>query len=179
MPNKSVEAIRQFEIGYSGEVAARAPPGTAIDTIYDDVDNGVIPSALVSLVEDDELMRSLLQTELEAQGYEVAVASTGEDAMALLGIRGAEFGALITDVELTPGKLNGWDVARNARRAFSDLPVIYITGTRSAEWFFNGVPRSVLLAKPFATAQFVTALSQLLHASARGTEGAYHERTLR
>jgi DNA-binding response OmpR family regulator len=179
MPNKYVEAIRQFEIGFSGEVAARAPPETTIDTIYEPADNGVTPSAFVSLVEDDEFMRSLLQTELEAQGYEVAVAGTGEDAMTLLRLRGAEFDALITDVELTPGKLNGWDVARNARRVFSNLPVIYITGTRSDEWLFNGVPRSVALTKPFAAGQFVTTLSRLLHASARGTEGTFHERPLR
>jgi two-component system, cell cycle response regulator CpdR len=42
------------------------------------------------------------------------------------------------------------------------LPVIYISGHGSADWPSKGVPNSVVLNKPFATAQLVTALSTLL-----------------
>lgn len=43
--------------------------------------------------------------------------------------------------------------------------VIYMTGTHGEEWASKGVPNSVLLVKPFAPAQIVTAISQLLNAS--------------
>ena len=45
------------------------------------------------------------------------------------------------------------------------MPIVYMTGTHSEEWTSKGVPNSVLLAKPFAPAQLVTAISQLLNAT--------------
>jgi two-component system cell cycle response regulator CpdR len=44
------------------------------------------------------------------------------------------------------------------------MPVIYMTGTHGEDWASKGVPNSVLLTKPFAPAQLVTALSNLLNA---------------
>jgi two-component system cell cycle response regulator CpdR len=55
-------------------------------------------------------------------------------------------------------------LARSAREINPALPVIYMTGTHGEEWASKGVPNSVLLLKPFAPAQIVTALSQLLNA---------------
>jgi hypothetical protein len=43
------------------------------------------------------------------------------------------------------------------------LPVVYITGATADEWAIQGVPNSILLTKPFAPAQLVTAVSQLLN----------------
>jgi DNA-binding response OmpR family regulator len=43
------------------------------------------------------------------------------------------------------------------------MPVIYMTGTHGEEWTSKGVPNSVLLAKPFAPAQLVTAIANLLN----------------
>ena len=42
------------------------------------------------------------------------------------------------------------------------LPVVYTTGGAADEWSMHGVPGSVLLEKPFAPAQLVTAISRLL-----------------
>jgi hypothetical protein len=39
-----------------------------------------------------------------------------------------------------------------------------MTGTAAEDWARFGVPNSILLAKPFAPAQLVTAVSQLLNA---------------
>jgi hypothetical protein len=44
------------------------------------------------------------------------------------------------------------------------LPVVYITGASGNQWPSHGVPNSILLQKPFAPAQLVTAVSQLLNA---------------
>jgi DNA-binding response OmpR family regulator len=54
-------------------------------------------------------------------------------------------------------------VARAAREVDPLFPIIYITGAASQEWPVWGVPNSVLLTKPFAGAQLVTAVSQLLN----------------
>jgi CheY-like chemotaxis protein len=62
-----------------------------------------------------------------------------------------------------PGKLNGGDLARRARELQPLLPVIYMTGDSAAAWRSQGVPGSVLLQKPFADAQLLTALTTLLN----------------
>ena len=49
------------------------------------------------------------------------------------------------------------------------MPVIYMTGTQGEDWASKGVPNSVLLAKPFAPAQLVTALSNLLNTVSQPT----------
>ena len=46
------------------------------------------------------------------------------------------------------------------------MPVVYMTGTHGEEWASKGVPNSVLLLKPFAPAQLVTAVSTLLYDAA-------------
>jgi DNA-binding response OmpR family regulator len=61
------------------------------------------------------------------------------------------------------GELTGWDVARRAREIFPNMPVVYMTGAAADQWPSHGVPNSVLLQKPFAPAQVVTAISQLLN----------------
>ena len=70
----------------------------------------------------------------------------------------------MTDINLL-GKLDGWEVGRAAREIDPTMPIIYMTGTHVEEWASKGVPNSLLLAKPFAPAQIVTAISQLLNAT--------------
>jgi DNA-binding response OmpR family regulator len=72
--------------------------------------------------------------------------------------------ALVTDIHLADG-INGWELARIAREIHALLPVVYMTGEAAEEWPSKGVPNSILLNKPFAPAQLVTAVSQLLNAN--------------
>jgi hypothetical protein len=44
-----------------------------------------------------------------------------------------------------------------------------MTGAAAEEWGAHGVPNSILLTKPFAPAQLVTAVSQLLNAGSQPT----------
>jgi DNA-binding response OmpR family regulator len=69
--------------------------------------------------------------------------------------------ALVTDVVLK-GRLNGWEVAAQPREVDPRLPVVYMSGAHADEWASKGVPNSIMLTKPFAPAQLVTAVSQLL-----------------
>ena len=63
------------------------------------------------------------------------------------------------------GTLNGWEVARQIREKDPAFPIIYMTGAGTEEWASQGVPNSILLMKPFAPAQLVTAVSQLLNSA--------------
>jgi DNA-binding response OmpR family regulator len=90
-----------------------------------------------------------------------------------------KYRALITDINLT-GQLDGWDVAKLARELNPDMQVIYVTGAAADQWASLGVPNSVLLNKPFAPAQVVTAvpsfcgLSQEQQASPLVDQGSSH-----
>ena len=120
------------------------------------------PSVLVLIAEDQEEIRHILQVCFEDGGFEVLLAASGEEALAALDAQGDAIRALVTDVNLT-SKATGWDVARHARELNPDLPVVYVTGGESHDWSSLGVPNSVLIAKPFAPVQVITAVSQLLN----------------
>jgi len=112
---------------------------------------GVSLGTIVIFVVEDELMtQEVLQLALEEGGFAVSAASSGDQAMAMLEAQSPEFRALITDVNLSPGKLTGWDVARRARELNPDLPVVYMTGGSAHEWSSMGVPNSVLLMMSMA-----------------------------
>ena len=60
--------------------------------------------------------------------------------------------------------MDGWEVAKRAREIDPEFPVVYMSGAHAEDWASKGVPNSIMLAKPFAPAQLVTAVSQLLNA---------------
>lgn len=116
---------------------------------------------LLLYVEDERLVQDAVVASLEDAGFAVVVASNGEQALQLLSEHGATLRGLVTDVNLGKG-LDGWDVARAARKAISGLPVVYVSAASDHQWTANGVPGSTMIAKPFASAQLVVAISALL-----------------
>jgi DNA-binding response OmpR family regulator len=87
-----------------------------------------------------------------------------------------KYRALVTDINLI-GRLDGWEVARAARDIEPDFPIVYMSGKDAVCWASKGVPDSIMLAKPFAPAQLVTGVSQLLNAGSPPT--APHKRANR
>jgi len=118
---------------------------------------------VVFVVEDDALIHEMLEDALTEGGFAVARAAGGAEAIQMLEVPTAGYRALVTDVNLLPGPVTGWDVARRARELKPDMPVVYMTGASAPDWASKGVPNSVLVPKPFAPAQVVTAVSQLIN----------------
>ena len=116
------------------------------------------------LVEDDPLIRDLLEASLTDAGFEVVEVSCGTKALAEFDAGAARFRAVITDIRLGAGP-DGWAVARRARELVPNMPVVYMSGDSSHEWSSKGVPNSLMVAKPFAPAQIITAVSTLLNAA--------------
>lgn len=114
------------------------------------------------LVEDEALIRDLLDTSLAEAGFEVVAVADGVKALAELDADATRFRAVITDVQLGAGP-DGWAVARRARELVSDMPIVYMSGDSGHDWSSKGVPKSLMIAKPFAPAQIVTAVSTLLN----------------
>jgi DNA-binding response OmpR family regulator len=122
-----------------------------------------VESISILLVEDEVAIQTMLEDELIEAGFTVSMATRGKQAIAMLDAPGAEYRALVTDVNLHDDPITGWDVARRARELHPDLPVIYVTGGAANEWTSQGVLNSVLVTKPFAPSQVITAVSQLLN----------------
>jgi CheY-like chemotaxis protein len=120
---------------------------------------------LILVVEDDQLVQSVVEESLSEGGFEAVIASTGEHALELLDAAEGRYRALVTDINLTPGKSDGWEVARHAREIDPHFPIVYMSGNEADDWASKGVPNSIMLAKPFAPAQLITAVSQLLNAN--------------
>ncbi len=120
---------------------------------------------LVLIVEDDPLVGIAVETMIVDAGFDVLLVTNGDDAVAAVEAGSSHFCALLTDVRM-PGRLSGWDVARRARELFPFLPVIYMTGDSAGQWQAHGVPGSVLLEKPYAEVQLITALATLLNNAA-------------
>jgi CheY-like chemotaxis protein len=120
-------------------------------------------SVTVLVVEDDPLIHDVLGEALVDGGFRVAQASTCPDALSMLEAPDAPYRALVTDINLGPGSGTGWEIAKRAREINPDLAVIYMTGNSGHQYASNGVPNSIFLAKPFAPAQLIAAVAQLLN----------------
>ena len=127
----------------------------------------IVVMAKILVVEDDQLIQGMVEEALTEGGFDVAIAGSGEEAISLLNGKADLYRALVTDVHLG-GKIDGWEVARSAREINATFPVVYMSGAAGDEWASKGVPNSIMLNKPFAPAQLVTAVSQLLNSATSG-----------
>lgn len=119
---------------------------------------------MILVVEDDALLQDIVEEALREGGFETALVTSGEEAVTLLRGGQINYRGLATDINLR-GKIGGRQIARGARDINPLLPVVYMTGLAADEWASQGVPNSILLEKPFAPAQLVTAISRFMNAA--------------
>jgi two-component system cell cycle sensor histidine kinase/response regulator CckA len=81
----------------------------------------------ILLVEDESSVRQMLTRVLSNQGYELLVASTGKEAIALDDEAIASIDLLISDL-IMPGA-NGADVASELRARAPHLEVLFMSGS--------------------------------------------------
>ena len=119
-----------------------------------------LPAVLI--VEDEYLLQGIIEEALSEAGFAADILSSADEALTRFQSGATDYKVLVTDVNLK-GSLSGWDVARQIREQEPLFPVVYMTGGAAHQWASQGVPNSILLEKPFAPAQLVTAVSNLLN----------------
>lgn len=119
-------------------------------------------AAIILMVEDEPFIAIGLQNALTDGGYDVRVEDSGTDASNVIARGEIVLAGLITDIRLGDGP-DGWEVARLARERHPALPVVYMSGDSAHEHSSRGVPNSIMVSKPFAPAQIITAISTLLN----------------
>jgi DNA-binding response OmpR family regulator len=120
------------------------------------------PSVRVLIAEDEIMIAGLIEATLQDEGLAATVAYSGSEALTAISADPTGFQVLITDIRVGAPP-DGWGVAHAAREANPAIGVIYITGDSMEAWRANGVPASILIAKPFVPAQIVTAVMTLLN----------------
>src|SRR5213078_4869939 len=115
---------------------------------------------LVLVVDDDRAVREALERALQLHGYEVALASDGDGALAAVEARTPD--ALVLDV-MMPG-LDGLDVTRRLRRQGNRTPILLLTARDAVGDRVEGLDAGAddYLPKPFALEELLARLRALL-----------------
>jgi DNA-binding response OmpR family regulator len=86
----------------------------------------VRPAGRILLVEDNALLGSLVRRILEAEGFEVLLRSSGEEALRAVGPDDAPIDLLVADVGMPD--LAGPAIAEALRHRVPGLRVLYVSG---------------------------------------------------
>lgn len=121
--------------------------------------NGV---GTILMVEDDENVRKIAASVLQARGYEVITAANGEEALAILGNRPMMLDLLVTDVIMP--RMGGPELVERLSHLQPDLRVLYISGyTENAILPTGAVPAGTHhLPKPFTPDLLAHKVKELL-----------------
>lgn len=119
---------------------------------------------LVLVVEDEPVICSMIEDALLEGGFQVACCGTADEALLFLDQEGNGPAGLVTDIRVA-SDISGWDVARHAREYYPQVGVVYVSADSGSDWSAFGVPGSIFIQKPFASAQIVTGISTVLNQS--------------
>jgi DNA-binding NtrC family response regulator len=101
----------------------------------------------ILVIDDEEIMREILEALLTREGYQVRLATTGEEGVELA--KSAPFDAVIVDV-MMPG-MDGLATLDELKKLDDELPVIMITAFASVETAITAMKHGAFdyITKPF------------------------------
>ena len=114
----------------------------------------------ILIVDDEEVLRDVLDVVLRREGFEIIAASTGEEALSVLDTE--EVDLVILDVML-PG-ISGIDTLRAIRISNPTLPVIVITAFSSIDGAIDAMKQGAFhyIPKPFKNEEVVLTVNKAL-----------------
>ncbi len=152
------QALQQEQARQAAEAQARAEAAAAAAAVAAATRELRADEMLVLVADDSKIVRVKLGRLLGAQGYRVALAESGEQALELLAAERPH--ALITDVEM-PG-IDGFELTRHVRAtpATAALPVLMITGSDDKQAAAAEAGVTQLLGKPYSEEALIAAIEQ-------------------
>ena len=122
---------------------------------------GLRRQARILVVDDEESMRYLLETALEDEGYMVSTASGGQEALEALEFE--PFDLALIDLRM-PGKIDGLQLMKEARRLAPEVVIIILTAYASLESAIEAVRQGAFdyIIKPVELAQLSLAVKRAL-----------------
>jgi two-component system response regulator RegX3 len=118
-----------------------------------------LPVRSVLVVEDEEQMRTMLEDNLQFDGYRVTSVSSGEDALGEL--ERSAYALVLLDVRL-PG-ISGYDVCKRLRSRGTRVPVIMLTARNQEADRVTGldVGADDYVSKPFSVRELLARIKAL------------------
>lgn len=108
----------------------------------------------VLIVEDEPALREFLRLIIEHTGAAVVAVETADEGIFLLDR--THWTAVITDVR-TPGRADGWDLARAVREKCPDTVIVVCSGDNAR--FDSDLPQDVtFIKKPWTADEMVSTL---------------------
>ncbi len=127
-----------------------------------DVSKDLTGTGTILLVEDEEAVRSFAARALAARGYEVLQASTGAEALEVLGGHEGDIDLVISDVVMP--EMDGPTLLNKLRETLPDIKFIFISGY-AEDAFKNNLEEEdsfAFLPKPFSLKQLAVAVKEAL-----------------
>ncbi len=121
------------------------------------------PKQRILLVDDDTALLGLLSLRLNASGYEVATAESGEQALADLAMFRPQL--VITDLQM--GEMDGMVLSKEIYRRHPAMPIIILTAHGTIPEAVAAIKEGVFsfLSKPFDTKVLLEHIEKALHLS--------------
>ena len=115
------------------------------------------------VIEDEAAVQAFLRAALERSGYQIVVATSGEEGLQLLKER--EFGGIVSDMR-TPGEVDGADVHEwlQANRPEMVKRMLFVTGDIVNEETMQTLRRTGVpcIEKPFRVHELVSAVKEVV-----------------
>jgi two-component system OmpR family response regulator len=124
------------------------------------------PVARILVADDDDYITDLVATGLRFVGYEVAVASTGREAVTM----GAEGWADLILLDVLMPDRDGFEVCRRLRSEGNQTPIIFLTASAALDQKVSGLRLGAddYMTKPFRLEEVVARIETVLRRSGKG-----------
>jgi DNA-binding NtrC family response regulator len=114
----------------------------------------------ILVVDDEEALRTVLSSELENEGYTIASAGDGDDAINIL--RDRTFDLVLLDIKMP--RVDGFEVLRFIKERFPATKVIMLTGFADLK---NAIESKKLgaedfVSKPYDLVDLLTTIERVL-----------------
>ena len=174
-------AVKGIVAGHRGSLRVRSTPGrgTTVSVLLPIFDGEQEPCQPIGssgaveapeqpqpcsilVVDDQELIRDLLERWLEAQGHQVLLASDGPEALEIFAERGQELDLVLLD--MTMPEMSGIEVLERIRTTNTTLPVLLSSGylKQTAVPDLDRLGCSGFLQKPYSLHELGVILANLL-----------------
>jgi CheY-like chemotaxis protein len=129
-----------------------------LDILDLDASTGELPAPRILVVDDDAAIRGLVAEILASEGYRVAVAAHGREALTIA--EGAPPSLVMLDMRMPV--LDGWGFAREFRsRSEHGVPILVMMAARDAARWAAEIAAEGYLAKPFDLRALVDTVGRL------------------
>jgi CheY-like chemotaxis protein len=115
----------------------------------------------VLVVDDEPDIRATVSAMLEIEGYSVAEAANGADALRQLEERPPD--VILLDMRMPI--LDGWGFAAELRRRGHRTPIVVMTAARDAAHWASEIAASAFVAKPFGYDDLIAAVESVTPAA--------------